>query len=86
MKIIQNQHMSLNEYTKIFSGSFIIVRLILDHLENAGINAIVKDESESGRLAGFASSMEGLQEVYVSQEELYKAIPIVATVKSQLGI
>lgn len=39
-----------SDYTKVFSGSFIIAQLVLDRLQNEGINAIVKDESESGKI------------------------------------
>lgn len=73
-----------DNYIKVFSGTFIFAQMILDRLERVGINAIVKDESESGRLAGFASSIQGFQEIYVSKEELKQAIPIIETVKSEL--
>lgn len=75
-----------NDYVKIFSGTFIIVQLVLDRLDSVGINAIVKDESESGRLAGFVSSIQGFQELYVSKEELDHAIPIVEAVTAELEI
>lgn len=78
--------MSENNFVKIFSGTFIIVQMVLDRLENVGIKAIVKDESESGRLAGFASSIQDFQDVYVSREELDVAIPVVDAVKSELKI
>ncbi len=38
---------------------------------------VVRDESESGRLAGFASPMQGVQEIYVQPTEVDKAKPIV---------
>lgn len=75
-----------HQYVKIFSGTFIIVQLVVDRLESIGINAIVKDESESGRLAGFASPIQDYQELYVSQEELEHAIRIVEAVKSELEV
>lgn len=75
-----------NDYVKIFSGTFIIVQLVLDRMESVGINAIVKDESESARLAGFGSSFQGYQELYVAKEELDHAIPIVEAVKAELEI
>ncbi|MFT4683930.1 MAG: hypothetical protein ACJA1H_002896 [Glaciecola sp.] len=77
--------MSDTSYTKIFSGSFIIVQLALDRLKGAGINAIIKDESESGRLAGFGASIQGFQELYVSEEELSQAQTIISSVKEDLG-
>ncbi|TXE17501.1 DUF2007 domain-containing protein [Psychroserpens burtonensis] len=76
--------MSDSLYTKIFSGSFIIVQLALDRLKGAGINAIIKDESESGRLAGFGASIQGYQELYVSNEELLEAKTIIASVQDEL--
>uniref|UniRef100_UPI00404B2ECC DUF2007 domain-containing protein n=1 Tax=Gelidibacter sp. TaxID=2018083 RepID=UPI00404B2ECC len=78
--------MNDSEYIKIFSGSFIVAQLIVDRLHNIGINAIVKDESESGRLAGFASSIQDYQELYVNKEEAEYAIPAVEAVKDELEI
>lgn len=75
-----------NDYVKFFSGTFIIVQLVLDRLESVGINAIVKDESESARMAGFGSSFQGFQELYVSKEELDHAIPIIEAVKAELEV
>ena len=74
----------MDNYVKIFSGSFIIVQLVLDRLKSAGINAIIKDESESGRLAGFGSAIQGFQELYVNKDELDLAVAIVEDVNSEL--
>ncbi len=76
--------MTDSNYIKIFTGSFIIVQLIYDRLNAIGINPVVKDETESGRLAGFGSSIQGLQEVYVHKDELDQAIEIVESVSSDL--
>lgn len=74
----------MDDYIKVFSGSFIIAQLVLDRLQSAGINAIIKDESESGRLAGFGSAIQGFQELYVSKDELDFAVPIVEEVNAEL--
>ena len=74
----------MEDYIKIFSGSFIIVQLVMDRLQSAGISAIVKDETESGRLAGFAASIPGFQELYVSKDEVDYAVPIVEEVSAEL--
>lgn len=76
----------MDDYVKIFSGSFIIVQLVLDRLNGAGINAIVKDDSESGRLAGFGSAIQGFQELYVNKDEVELAIPIVEEVNAELKL
>ena len=73
------------EYTKIFSGNFVIVHMLLERLKDAGISAVIKDESESGRLAGFGASIQGFQEVFVSKEELDRAVPIVAKVEAEVN-
>ncbi len=75
-----------NDYVKIFSGTFIIVQLVVDRLESVGINAIVKDESESARMAGFGSSFQGYQELYVAKDELDYGIKIVEAVKGELEL
>jgi Putative prokaryotic signal transducing protein len=73
-----------SHYTQIYTGNFIIVQLITSKLKDIGIEPIIKDESESGRLAGFSSSIQGQQEVYVHENELEKAIPIIESVKSEM--
>jgi hypothetical protein len=70
--------MTNSNYTKIFSGDFIIVKRIVSDLENENITAVIKDETESGRLAGFGSAIQGLQEIYVHNDELEKAKYIMA--------
>ena len=77
--------MSDSNYVKVFTGSFIIVQLITDKLNAVGINAVVKDETESARLAGFGGGIvPGFQEIYVNKDELDKAVEIVESVNSEL--
>jgi hypothetical protein len=76
--------MSDSNYIKIYTGSFIIVEHMVDTLKKAGINAIVKDETESGRLAGFGASIAGMQELFVNKDEMDNAIPIVEDIISDL--
>lgn len=78
--------MTDTNYNKVFSGNFIVVQMIKDRLESAGISPIIKDESESGRLAGFGASIQGFQELYVSNEELSKATAIVDAVNEELKL
>ncbi len=69
--------MSNSAYTKIFTGNFIIVQKITALLEKENIQAIIKDESESARLAGFGASIEGLQDIYVENDWAHKASSII---------
>lgn len=78
--------MEESNYTKIYTGNFIITQLIVDRLQEKGISAVVKDESESGRLAGFMASIQGQQELFVNNEELDDAIHIVEEVLSETKV
>ncbi|WP_369995557.1 putative signal transducing protein [Winogradskyella sp.] len=76
--------MSTSEYTKIYSGNFIMITCLKDELERSGIIPIIKDEGESQRLAGYGSMNQGFQEVFVHNDELDRAIEIVEQVKAEM--
>ncbi|MGB1309354.1 MAG: DUF2007 domain-containing protein [Oceanihabitans sp.] len=76
--------MNDSNYTKIYTGNFIITQLMVDKLAAVGINPIVKDETESARLAGFGTFNPGMQELYVNNDELDAAVPIVESVVADL--
>ena len=78
--------MSETQYVKIYTGNTIIVQLIKQRLEDAGINPIIKDEAESGRLAGFASAIPSFSEILVHGNELDKAVHIVEAVRSKMEV
>lgn len=62
-----------SNYTRIFVGNRIEAQSITVKLKEKGITAVVKDEGESARLAGFASSLLNEAEVYVHNDELAQA-------------
>ncbi|MEP3836018.1 MAG: DUF2007 domain-containing protein [Algibacter sp.] len=72
----------MSNYLKVFSGNFIEVQRTFKLLEDVNICAIIKDESESGRLAGFGPSIPGLQEIHVHKDELERAKPIIESLNS----
>ena len=76
--------MSDSNYTKVFTGNFIVIQQIVNELDQIGITPIIKDESESGRLAGFGSTPNGQQELFVHNDELDKATPVIVQIKSTL--
>ncbi|SDB42917.1 Putative signal transducing protein [Flavobacteriaceae bacterium MAR_2010_188] len=76
--------MEATDYIKVYAGNFVVVQSMMGRFEDAGINAIIKDESESGRLAGFGSSIQGFQEVFVHKDELKKATLIVDEIKQDM--
>ncbi len=74
-----------SNYIKIFSGNFIIVQRIVSDLEKENINAVVKDQTESGLISVFgASKSTGLQEIFVHKDELDKAVAVVENITSEL--
>ncbi|WP_055446465.1 putative signal transducing protein [Lacinutrix mariniflava] len=76
--------MTDSEYIKIYTGGTIIVQLIKQRLEAEGINPVIKDETESGRLAGFGASLIGQPEVYVHESETDVAVRIVEAVRGEM--
>ncbi|MCO4821060.1 MAG: DUF2007 domain-containing protein [Flavobacteriaceae bacterium] len=73
-------------YTKIYTGSFIIVQFIVSKLGEIGITPVIKDETESGRLAGFGPAIPGHQELFVHNDELDKAVPIVQGALAEMEV
>lgn len=69
------------DFIKIFTGNAINVLALRNALEEKNIVAVIKDDSESARLAGFGMVAPGLQEVFVYEDELDQAIRIVETLK-----
>ncbi|GAA3559541.1 putative signal transducing protein [Snuella lapsa] len=75
-----------SNYIKIYTGDFIIVQRIVTELEAIDINPIVKDQTESARLAGFGGGIvPGFQEIFVNKDELDTAVSIVQEITSELG-
>ena len=62
-----------SNYTRIFIGSQVEAQAVLATLEAVGISAVVKDEAESARLAGFGSAPTSSTEIFVHNDELAKA-------------
>lgn len=75
--IVQNHALMKSNYKKIFTGDSLLAKRLAGKLHEIGIEAVVKDEAESARLAGFASSMLGQVDVYVHKDEIEKATLLV---------
>lgn len=67
-------------YKKIYTGESFVAQQIVSQLHGMGIEAILKDEAESARLAGFASSMLGQVDLFVNKDEVAKATPVVESI------
>ncbi len=67
--------MSTN-YKKLFFGNQIEVTKLMMLLNEVKIQPIIKDRSESARLAGFGNTMPLVQEVLVHADEYELALKI----------
>jgi hypothetical protein len=77
--------MTDSNFIKIFTGNFIIVQRIVSELKKNDINAIVKDQTESARLAGFGGGIvPGFQQVFVHKDELDKSVEIIESINAEL--
>ena len=76
--------MENSEYVKVYGGNFILANRVIAELQSIGIIPIVKDESESQRLAGYASLDGGHQDVVVRGDEYEKAMEVVNRVKAEM--
>lgn len=68
-----------SNYTRIFVGNRIEAQGLSNQLSDNSIKAVIKDEGESARMAGFASSLLDEAEVYVHNDELAQAEKILST-------
>jgi len=64
-----------SNYTRIYTGSMIIVQLLISKLEDIGITPVIKEQNESG-LDPKIYGGHLLQEIHVHKDELDKAVPV----------
>jgi hypothetical protein len=72
-----------SHYTKIYTGSLVIVNFLISKLEEVNISPVIKEQNESG-LDPKIYGGHLLQEVYVHNDELDKSIPIVQEAIAQM--
>ncbi len=65
----------MNTYTKIYTGTPILVNRLAYLLNEINIPYLIKDHGESARLAGFGT-IESSTELFVSDDHREKAIEI----------
>ncbi|WP_194852470.1 putative signal transducing protein [Nonlabens antarcticus] len=71
----------MEEYTKIYAGSSITISRLADLLDQENISSIIKDNVESGRLAGFGTSGDSV-DLYVLNTHLPKAEKVLSNFES----
>ncbi len=73
-------------YTNIYTGSFIIAQLIQTRLEDIGIEPILKDDFKTGLRAVLVTDYPRLIEVFVHNNEVDKAVPIVQGILAEMQV
>ncbi|MDG3582137.1 MULTISPECIES: putative signal transducing protein [Galbibacter] len=76
--------MENQDYIRIYTGSSIQAGLLEERLKAATINPVIKNETESGRLAGFGPSVVDQVQVFVHKDEHAKAMQIFQEVEKDL--
>lgn len=74
-----------SHYTRIYTGSLVIVQLLISKLEEVNISPVIKEQNESG-LDPKIYGGHLLKEVYVHNDELEKAVPIVQEVLAEMEV
>lgn len=67
-----------SKYKKVFGGNSIEAQRVELTLKDHAIEPILKDETESARLAGFGSPMPELIEIFVHKDEEEKALSLIS--------
>ncbi|MGG8496522.1 putative signal transducing protein [Tenacibaculum sp. TC6] len=70
-------------YTKVFTGSAILVNRLASLLEEENARFIIKDEKESGRLAGFGTTGDAV-ELFVLTTDLEESKNIIENFKEEI--
>ena len=74
----------MKEHIKIYTGTTILANRLAFLLDEAKIATIIKDDKESGRLAGFGSTGDSC-ELFIYKSDYEKALKITTNFKQELN-
>ncbi|WP_324025830.1 DUF2007 domain-containing protein [Maribacter sp. BPC-D8] len=69
-----------SNYIKVFGGNSIEAQRVELALKENNIEPILKDETESARLAGFGTPLPELVEIFVNKDEEVRALAIITEI------
>ncbi|WP_299324561.1 DUF2007 domain-containing protein [uncultured Maribacter sp.] len=69
-----------SNYIKVFGGNSIAAQRVELALKENNIEPILKDETESARLAGFGTPLPELVEIFVNKDEEVRALAIITEI------
>jgi len=72
-----------SHYSRIYTGSFVIVQFLISKLEEVGISPVIKEQNESG-LDPKIYGGHLLQEIHVHKDELDKAVPVIQVALAEM--
>ena len=61
----------------VFTGSEILVIILKERLDEAGISALIKNDYQSGISVGFVASVPSAIDLYIQESDLKEAEPII---------
>lgn len=73
----------MNEHIKVFTGTSILVNRLAYLLDEISIPSIIKNEKESGRLAGFGTLGDAV-ELHIFNSDLEKATDVIESFKKEI--
>lgn len=74
----------MKDYVKIFTGTAILVNRLAQLLDEKGISTVIKDEQQSGLLAGFGTTGSAV-ELFVFDSDKDEALPIVEEFEKEIS-
>lgn len=74
----------MKEHLHIYTGTSILVNRLAFLLGEVSIPSIIKNEIESGRLAGFGTTDKAV-ELHIFNADKNKAIPIIENFKKEIS-
>lgn len=68
-----------DQIIRVYSGSEILVLMLKSELEACGIGAMMRNDFQSGVMAGFVAGIPSLADLYIRESDLEKAVPVIDT-------
>jgi len=72
----------MSEHIKVASNSSIVIKRIVQMLDENNIQSLVKDNVESSRMAGFGTSYYDV-DLYVEKADAERAMEIINTISKE---
>lgn len=66
-----------NNLIRVFTGTEVLVYLLKERLEEAGISALIRNEFQSGITVGFVSGVPSAIDLYIQESDIEVAEPII---------